>query len=321
MRLVALLQSKNVRLLYWLPLVVAGVAGVRLWVGGEPVPCEGQGIVSLSFLAIEGIWGKVEGALLLLLLAIVVFGVSNKYAFLGQQTALPALLYVLLAVGTVCRYGASDYLWAAACLTAAVGRLQAAIADTGRNAPLFDFGALTALTVLLCPKLVLLLPWAVLAMPLTGRGEVRDFLAFLVGVAAMVLLVGVYYFYVGALAGVPDLFVAILEAGGSFWEVCPGNFWAFAVLAVLSLLALVGVWGKSSSMAIAQRRGIYSIMLLFLFLCGSLFFIPYGSQEVLSVVFLPASYLFSRHVITLRRHWTACVFFLLLVGVSVWLVF
>ena len=305
MRLVALLQSKNVRLLYWLPLVVAGVAGVRLWVGGEPVPCEGQGIVSLSFLTIEGIWGKVEGALLLLLLAIVVFGVSNKYAFLGQQTALPALLYVLLAVGTVCRYGASDYLWAAACLTAAVGRLQAAIADTGRNAPLFDFGALTALTVLLCPKLVLLLPWAVLAMPLTGRGEVRDFLAFLVGVAAMVLLVGVYYFYVGALAGVPDLFVAILEAGGSFWEVCPGDVWAFAV----------------SSMAIAQRRGIYSIMLLFLFLCGSLFFIPYGSQEVLTVVFLPASYLFSRHVITLRRHWTACVFFLLLLGVSVWLVF
>lgn len=323
MRLVALLKSKNVYLLYWLPFVVAAIAGVYFWMGVKPLPCEGEGVLSLSFLAglFEGTGGKMAGLLLLLLLAFFVFWVANKYQFLGQQTALPALIYSLLAAGTVCHYGISGYLWAAVCVTGALGRLQAAIADSNRNAPLSDFGGLIAAAVLLCPKLVMLLPWAVVSMSFSGRGMFKDFMAFLVGVAAVVLLTGAYYFYNGELAGALLLFMDNLKSGVDFWEVMSGQAGVFVLLAALLLVALGGMWPKSSSMVISQRRGMYSVMSMLLFVGSSLFFIPFESQEVLLVVFLPLAYVLSRYFIVLRRQWVGCVFFLLLLASGILLVF
>ena len=68
MRLVALLKSKNVYLLDWLPFVVAAIAGGYFGMGVKPLPCEGEGVLSLSFLAglFEGTGGKMAGLLLLL---------------------------------------------------------------------------------------------------------------------------------------------------------------------------------------------------------------------------------------------------------------
>lgn len=323
MRLVALLKSKNVYLLYWLPFVAAAIVGLRFWMGAEIVPGEGRGVLSVAFMAAsgEGFGEKVAGIVLLLFLDFFVFWVANKYQFLGQQTALPALVYLLLAAGTVCRYGMSDYLLAAACVTGAIGRLQVAIADSMRNAPLFDFGVLVTLAVLLCPKLVMLLPWAMLTLPFSGRVVFKDFMAFLVGVLTVGVLAGGYYFCEGRLAALPDIFVGNLLDGGNFWAIYPGKVWAFVLLGVLLLFTLGGTWPKSSTTVISQRRGMYSLILLLFFVGSSLFFVPFNSQEVLLVVFLPFAYLLVRYFITLRRNWAVCVCFFLLVAASFWLVF
>ena len=74
-------------------------------------------------------------------------------------------------------------------------------------------------------------------------------------------------------------------------------------------------------MVISQRRGMYSVMSMLLFVGSSLFFIPFESQEVLLVVFLPLAYVLSRYFIVLRRQWVGCVFFLLLLASGILLVF
>lgn len=317
MGLVVWLKSKNVYLLYWLPFVVAAIAGARIWMGRTLYPVEEPGVLTVPFC--HGM--VVPGVLLLLLVAFFVFWVANKYQFLGQQTALPALIYSLLAVGTVCRYGAGDYLWAAACVAGAVGRLQAAIAEGGRNAPLFDAGVLVAVAVLLCPKWVMLLPWAFVALPFAGRGVLKDYVALVVGVLTVGVLAGAYYFYVGRLDEAAEVFAGSLMSGGSFWDILPEKRGALAVLAAVVLAAAGGMWPKSSTAVIAQRRGLYSIILLALFVGSSLFFIPFNSHEALLVVFLPLSYLLSRYFIVCRRCWVGGVLFLLLLGASLWLVF
>lgn len=312
MRPTALLKSKNLYLLYWLPFVLAGIVAIRSGLGVAVVPCDDRGIISLPFRSgiNDNPW-LMGGVLLLLSLA--VFWVADKYKFLGQRTALPALVYMLLAVGFVSRYGVNDYLLAAACMIVAIGRLQAAILYTKQNASLFDFGMCVTLSVLLCPKLVMLVPWAMVVLPFSGRAMLKDMVAFLIGVAAVCAVVCTYYFYSGELSVLEDWFVEGLLEGGDFWSIYPGKHWVFVLLALQVVILAFYVLLNFSSTVIAQRRGILAMFSLLLFLGSSLFFIPFNCHGIMMVISLPLSYLFSQYFISHRHRWVGIVLLVLFV--------
>ena len=104
------------------------------------------GVISIpAFQEQGGLWWKEIGVLALLCLSFLVFFVADRYKFLSHITVLPAVVYALLCIGVICRYGVSNYLVAALCVVLAVARLQSAIVNTQSNSPVFGFGLFSTL--------------------------------------------------------------------------------------------------------------------------------------------------------------------------------
>lgn len=319
MRAAALFKSKNLNMLYWLPFIVAGIMAVRFGLEPAVIFCADKGVISVPFWSgiSDNPW--VMGGVLFLS-SLGVFAVADKYKLLGQRTALPAVIYALLTVGIVCRYGINNYFYAAVCMVLGIEALLCAILNTKQNASVFNFGMFVTLAVLLCPKLVMLLPWAIVVLPFSGRVTVKDTVAFLIGVSAILVFTLTYYFYFGELERLKDYFVEGLLNGSDFWKLFPDKYWVFGLLALQLVVIVFYILLNFPAIAIAQRRGVFAMFSLSLFLGSSLFFIPFNCQGVLLIVFLPLAYLFSLYFISHRHRWAGIVLFLLFLATCVGLI-
>ena len=318
----AILKTKRVYMLYLLPFVLAAIAFLRFTFGPDDfVVCADSGVISIPFFSMqENPWLKEVGVLALLCLSFLVFWVADRYKFLSHITVLPAVIYALLGVGIICRYGMNNYLMAALCTVLAVARLQAAIVNTQSNAPVFGFGLFSTLAVLFCPKLVMLLVWAIVVLPFSGRAAFKDLVALLIGIFTTLFFTCGYYFLTDRLAEFPDIFVDALVVGQGFWRIMPEKLAAFVVFGILVIVSLQNVVVNYPTAIVAQRRGMLSMLSMLLFLGSTLFFIPFNCHGVMLVIAVPLSYLFTQYFISHRTKWIGNVLFLLFLAACTWMV-
>ena len=230
-------------MLYLLPFILAAIAFLRFTFGPDDFSvCPDLGVISIpAFQEQGGLWWKEIGVLALLCLSFLVFFVADRYKFLSHITVLPAVVYALLCIGVICRYGVSNYLVAALCVVLAVARLQSAIVNTQSNSPVFGFGLFSTLAVLLCPKLIMLIVWAIIVLPFSGRAALKDLVALFIGIFSALFFTGCYYFLTDRLATLPDVFVQALTSGQVFWKIMPEKVVAFVVIGVLIVVSLYNV--------------------------------------------------------------------------------
>lgn len=307
-------------MLYLLPFILAAIAFLRFSFGmDEGSVCLENGIISFHFLNENQnvLWLKGVGMFGLLCLSFLVFLISDRYKFLSRITVLPALIYALLSAGIVCRYGVNNYLVAAFCMIVATSRLQSAIIHTNSNAPVFAFGLFTSLAVLLCPKLVMLLLWAITVLPFSGRANIKDLVALLIGFFTPFLFTGAYYFWTDQLFNAPDIFTETLLTGEGFWRLMPEKLAAYIVFGILIIVSLYNVIVNYPTAIVSQRRGIFAMLSMLLFTGSSLFFIPYNCHGIMLILAIPLSYLFSQYFISHRTRWLGNVLFLLLLAACI----
>ena len=305
----AILKTKRVYMLYLLPFILAAIAFLRFTFGPEDFSvCLDLGVISIpDFQEQGGLWWKEIGVLALLCLSFLVFFVADRYKFLSHITVLPAVIYALLCIGVICRYGMSNYLVAALCVVLAVARLQSAIVNTQSNAPVFGFGLFSTLAVLLCPKLIMLIVWAIIVLPF-------------IGIFSALFFTGCYYFLTDRLATLPDVFVQALTSGQVFWKIMPEKVVAFVVIGVLIVVSLYNVVVNYPMAIVAQRRGMLSMLSMLLFVGSSLFFIPFNCHGITLITAIPLSYMFTQYFISHRTRWLGNVLFLLFIVACVLLV-
>ena len=322
MRFNAVLRTKNVYMLYLLPFILAAIAFLRFTFGPDDfVVCADSGVISIPFFSMqENPWLKEVGVLALLCLSFIVFFVADRYKFLSHITVLPAVIYGLLGGGIICRYGMNNYLMAALCAALAVARLQAAIVNTQSNAPVFGFGLFSTLAVLFCPKLVMLLVWAIVVLPFSGRAAFKDLVALFIGIFTTLFFTCGYYFLTDQLVELPDIFVDALVVGQGFWMIMPEKLAAFVVFGILVVVSLHNVVVNYPTAIVAQRRGMLSMLSMLLFLGSALFFIPFNCHGVMLVIAVPLSYLFTQYFISHRTKWIGNVLFLLFLAACAWMV-
>ena len=316
----AILKTKRVYMLYLLPFILAAIAFLRFTFGPEDFSvCLDLGVISIpDFQEQGGLWWKEIGVLALLCLSFLVFFVADRYKFLFHITVLPAVIYALLCIGVICRYGMSNYLVAALCVVLAVARLQSAIVNTQSNAPVFGFGLFSTLAVLLCPKLIMLIVWAIIVLPFSGRAALKDLVALFIGIFSALFFTGCYYFLTDRLATLPDVFVQALTSGQVFWKIMPEKVVAFVVIGVLIVVSLYNV--VVNYPMVAQRRGMLSMLSMLLFVGSSLFFIPFNCHGITLITAIPLSYMFTQYFISHRTRWLGNVLFLLFIVACVLLV-
>lgn len=318
----AILKTKRVYMLYLLPFILAAIAFLRFTFGPEDFSvCLDLGVISIpDFQEQGGLWWKEIGVLALLCLSFLVFFVADRYKFLSHITVLPAVIYALLCIGVICRYGMSNYLVAALCVVLAVARLQSAIVNTQSNAPVFGFGLFSTLAVLLCPKLIMLIVWAIIVLPFSGRAALKDLVALFIGIFSALFFTGCYYFLTDRLATLPDVFVQALTSGQVFWKIMPEKVVAFVVIGVLIVVSLYNVVVNYPMAIVAQRRGMLSMLSMLLFVGSSLFFIPFNCHGITLITAIPLSYMFTQYFISHRTRWLGNVLFLLFIAACVLLV-
>ena len=314
----AILKTKRVYMLYLLPFILAAIAFLRFTFGPDDFSvCPDLGVISIpAFQEQGGLWWKEIGVLALLCLSFLVFFVADRYKFLSHITVLPAVIYALLCIGVICRYGMSNYLVAALCVVLAVARLQSAIVNTQSNAPVFGFGLFSTLAVLLCPKLIMLIVWAIIVLPFSGRAALKDLVALFIGIFSALFFTGCYYFLTDRLATLPDVFVQALTSGQVFWKIMPEKVVAFVVIGV----SLYNVVVNYPMAIVAQRRGMLSMLSMLLFVGSSLFFIPFNCHGITLITAIPLSYMFTQYFISHRTRWLGNVLFLLFIAACVLLV-
>jgi hypothetical protein len=317
------IKSRRVYALFLLPFLLAGVAVARRYAGGELLPCGEGGIIPLPFIErFQGSqWLSWAGLSWLLLLSYSLFFMADHYKMLPGTTSLPAVIYALLGVGIFCRHGASAYMVAALLVAVALARLHASITRLKSNASIFDFGLLIAMAVLLCPKLVLLAPWAILVLPFSGRSTFKDMTALFLGFFVALLFVFACFFLFGGWEGLPGRFADASRVGEWLdYRLSPLQWVATALLLVLALVSVVHALVHTSSSIVSRRRGLLAVVSLLLVLGATIFFVPLGCPAFLFVLFIPLSFLYARYFISYQGRWLGNTLFLLLLVASLFMV-
>jgi hypothetical protein len=310
MSLQGAIQGKSIYMLYLLPFLLAGIVAIS---GGEGHASCGsdEGVIVLPFMEGRGLFWA--GVAWILLISYLLFFIADRYTVLAHATVLPALIYSLLSIGLFCHHGVNSYMIAAAIVAVALARLQSLIARLKANAPIYDFGLLVAVAVLLCPKLLLLVPWAILVLPFSGRSTLRDVMVLLLGLCTATLLAGAYFFLFDEWGELPARFTGALHAGSRpDYLLSPRQWVATVLLLAVLLVSVVHVLGHVPAETVARRRGLLAMMSLLLFLGSTLFFIPMTGHGFLYVLFIPLSYVYSQYFLSYRGRWTGNTLFLLL---------
>ncbi|MDR2131107.1 MAG: hypothetical protein LBP56_08110 [Odoribacteraceae bacterium] len=310
-----IIQTKRIHVLFLLPFILAGIVAGYHYFGPPPRACHEEGVIALPFIARfhASPWLLWLGSLWLLLLSYLLFFIADRHEVLTRTTTLPALIYLLLSAGIFCHHGVNAYMVAAAMIALALNRLQLFITRLNSNAPVFDFGSLIVLAVLLCPKLVLLIPWAILVLPFSGRATFKDVMALLLGFLAALLLVAGYFFLVNEWHELPGRFLDTLLAGErKGYHLDPRQRVAIGLLTGLALVSMLHALTRTAPDIVSRRRGLLATISLLLFLGSTPFFIPLDCQAFLFVPFVPLSYLYARYFVSYRSKWSGRALFLVL---------
>lgn len=308
------LRSKKLYMLFVLPVVVVVGAALNYNCLLQPeISAGGESMLPLRGIEQMTPLGRAAGGIISVILFIfLLFYLNTRYKFLSQLTVLPAVIYVLLTVSLLPAYGLSYFQIAIGLAMVAFAGLQAAICDTKSNGPVFNFGFFTGVAVLVYPKLLLLLLWAVCVLFFSGRSTLKDIVALLTGMLTSLLFAAFYYFWTDRLTDFFPLFRQYLFAG-EYLRTLP--FYEYLRAGILLLLLLVSLFKVINFYPVSivnQRRGITSLMSMLFFLTLSLVVVPGLNVSFMYIMAWPLAYLYAQYFILQRVTWMGDLFFCLL---------
>lgn len=304
-------------MLWALPFIVMGM----LFAGNYLPLDNGDGIFDKGFvdMVLFSRWERgglvIASSVAVLGAAYLIFFISEKFRLLQQTTVLPSLLFVLLVSPGKKEVGVIGLLVAVCIVTLAVERLQASIRELRKNAVLFNFGALVVLAVLLHPKLVGLILWALCVPLFSGRSTLKDMMALLFGMLTpIVFLVFLVFFYFGtdSLASLPVVFADRLLGADCLHRLSPIGGVRWGILAVVFFMALFNFSSRYPALTVRQRRGMLAMLSMLFFLVLALFVVPGGWYYFSYIVALPLSFLYAQFFLTQRSAWFGNLTFVLL---------
>ena len=308
------IKSKRLYMLFVLPFLVMIMSFVSGYFSLVPLDTvQVKGAINIAFINdLDRFWLSLTGFVTVLGVAYLIFFISEKFKLLTQTTTLPSLIYILLTSGIMVNLG-FDYLLIAVFIAAlALGRLQSAISNLKSNKAVFDFGFWIMLTVIIYPKFILLLLWALSVLFFSGRATLKDMVALLFGLATPVLFLVFYYFWTDRLQQLPGIFTDNLLIGEYVHHLPFIEVVRLSMLLFLLLIALYNLSVKYGVMTVSNRRGILALVSMLLFLSLTLFIIPGNYYDFMYMLALPLSFIYAHFFITNRNALFGNILFVLL---------
>lgn len=303
-------------MLFVLPFIVMAVSYFSTYMPEMTVPAfQVRGVINIAYINdLDKVLKTVFGFVMVLGLAYMIFFVNEKYKFLTQTTTLPSLIYILLTSGIMVNLGFDYLLVSVFVVTIAISRLQSAIINGKSNGSIYDFGCCITLAVAIYPKFILLLLWAICVLFFSGRSTLKDIMALLFGLVTPMLFIAFYYFWIGGIKELPELFISNLLLGEYIHQFPKIEIVRLGMLLFLLLIALYNIIIYYPVSVVNQRRGILSVVSMLIFLSLTFFVIPGNYYDFMYILALPLSYIYAQYFITNRLAIFGNLMFILLLG-------
>lgn len=289
------------------------------YVGEDQMPFY-RPFARLSELSVLGT--NIGAIALVLILAFIVFRLNGSYSFIRVRTFLPSNLFIIIISGLVALHGLHPVYFGALFLLLAINRIFGAYGTGQANSNAFDAGLYIGLGSLFYFNLVFFFPIVWVGFTLIRKNpEWRNFILPLLGIFIPWLYTFSYYFFTDSL---PEFGASIVQNVMTPIHLLdiplPVKIY-FGLLIFLTLLGSFFLIVKMDEKKVSSRKyfqiffGVFVISLLVLLL------IPSASQEMLIIMAIPLSFLFSNYLIFMRMQFWGNLFVYLLIGTVIYMQF
>lgn len=307
------LKSKKLFMLFLLPFMAVALAVLNFYrISQVNQPDAGITMFPLEWINRMSVEETIiSGYIILLLLAYILFFLNARYKFLSQLTVLPPSIFILLTAGLIPVYGLGYLQISTLLLMLGFGGLQSAILDSKSNRNIFNLGFFVCAAIVVYPKFILLILWAICVLFFSGRSTLKDVTALILGFAAALFFSLFWYFWTDRLGNFMPLFRDNVLSGDFLRYLSFSELLRLGILLLLLLVSLIKIISYYPVSVVNQRRGIASLMSLLFFLGLTLFVVPGIQMNIVYIIAWPLAYLYAQYFILQRFGWISDFFFLL----------
>lgn len=260
--------------------------------------------------------------ILVILLAMVIQLLNDRYSFIRIRTQLPASLFVIIVGGFTQLHTLHPVFLSALFLLFAIYSLFGTFEKSKPYSIIFNVGFFIGIGTLIYFNLIILFPAFLIGVSiLTKETGWREYLILFIGLF-------VPFFFAFSYAVLTE---QTLEMMKTFEEniVTPVNHFRtniplHALVTMLILLTLAGsikIIQQFDSKKVSSRKYFIVFFMLFIFSMLSFVFIPGTSQEMLVIIAVPVTYLISNLFVFMKSRFWGEFLFLLLIGIVIFIQF
>lgn len=260
---------------------------------------------------------------MVILLSFLILRMNTVYDFIQIRTFLPTNIFVLIISGVVSLHTLHPVYFGALFLLFCIDSLFGTAEGEKRGRESFKPGFYLSMGSLFYLNLIFYFPIVWIAFfQLRKQHDWRDFVMSLISIALPWFYVFSWYFFTGSPAGLYETLWLNIFTSNHFFQ--SGFNFMYVYIAFLMLITLwcsffmLGQYNAKKS----STRKYFKILFLILTISVVLFFlIPAASEEILVIMAVPLTFLFSNYLIALRSQFAGNVFMYIFIALVIWLQF
>lgn len=260
--------------------------------------------------------------LLVLVLAFIVLRLNTSYSFIRIRTFLPSNIFVIIISGLVSLHALHPVYFGALFLLLAINRIFGAYENEKVNSNAFDAGFLIGLGSLFYFNLVFFFPIVWIGfMVIRKNPEWRNFVLPLLGIFVPWLYAFSYYFFTDSLRELGHCIAQNVMTPVNLLEAPLAIKIYLGLLIFITLLGSFFLVSQMDEKKVSSRKYFQIFFGIFIIAMLILLFIPAASQEMLIIMAIPLTFLFSNYLIFMRRQFWGNLFVYLLIGLVIYMQF
>lgn len=263
---------------------------------------------------------NVVAVILVILLAFMILRLNTVYDFIQIRTFLPSNIFVLIVSGLLSLHTLHPVYFGAFFLLLCIDRIFN-VAEN-ENPHSFDPGFYLSVGSLFYLNLIFYLPviWVAFFL-LRKKREWRDFVLSLVGMVLPWLFAFSWYFMTDSVAELRTVISQNVFTSNRFFQA------SVTFQVYLVFLTLITLWcsffliGQYDAKKSSTRKYFKIFFVIFLVSILLFFLIPAASQEILVIMAVPLTFLFSNYLIGIRSQFLGNLFILIFIGLIIYMQF
>lgn len=254
----------------------------------------------------------ITGFLLTLFLGTLLVRLNTTYFFINQRTYLPALFFILGSSIFVPLQRVNPVLIAGLFLMIAIFRMFGTYKNAKTSFQFFDAGIWIGLGSLFYVNLIFYLPVLWIGMIILRPFIWREWLITIFGfITPVVLTLTIHYLIRGEIMSQLVIFRENLIEPYHFENFDLFHLLFFSFLGLLILIFSLHMIRKISTKKISSRKYLKIMLWIFILTLITYFFAPSASVELVFILFIPLSYLFTHFFVSVRSAWLSDILYVL----------